>query len=277
MQVSVLTVLKELKDPHSRFKPYVDSWPKPGEVVHTCNFDPKYAPMFKSPHWEQQVRDWETHLQRLLSGDMDDSVEYTIREMVGNATVTLDDLKYACGIAFTRAVMSATRNRMLLVPVFDMANHKLECRHYLSEYQDGLMYFLAGEDIAEGQEICYGYGAMRDDYAVAHYGFLPELEDPPRLALVDHRGFNAESPYSHDEAPSEEAFTGTAEEMDAELKRLVAIYEGLMRTPNPLPTKPPGEDYMYDTMKGLESRRINALQYEMQRLAGLLQVNLDLS
>jgi hypothetical protein len=33
-------------------------------------------------------------------------------------------------------------------------------------------------------QVCYSYGKMRDDYAVVHYGFLPQLEDPPRLLLV---------------------------------------------------------------------------------------------
>ncbi|KXZ55873.1 hypothetical protein GPECTOR_2g1424 [Gonium pectorale] len=175
---------------------------------------------------------------------MDNSKEYTIREMVGNATVTLDDLKYACAIVNTRAVMRPGRNRMLLVPVFDMANHRPNCRHYLSEYRDDLVYFLAGEDVAEGQEICYGYGDMRDDYAVAHYGFLPALEGPPRLAMVDRRDLDPKSRYSDDYASNDEEFTGTTEEIEAELKRLVGIYKELRSTPDPLPPKPPGEDYV---------------------------------
>lgn len=42
-------------------------------------------------------------------------------------------------------------------------------------------------------QICYCYGAtIRDDYAVMHYGFLPALEDPPRLLMariVSHEGY----------------------------------------------------------------------------------------
>lgn len=49
---------------------------------------------------------------------------------------------------------------------------------------------------------------MRDDYSVAHYGFLPALEHPPRLCLVDHRDFKPDEAYSHDEAPSEAPYTG---------------------------------------------------------------------
>lgn len=57
-------------------------------------------------------------------------------------------------------------------------------------------------------QLCYSYGQLRDDYAVAHYGFLPALENPPRLSLVDHRDFKDGEQYSHDTPPSEEEFVG---------------------------------------------------------------------
>jgi hypothetical protein len=44
------------------------------------------------------MRDWDSHLKSLLDGELDADLEFTIKEMVGNAPVTLDDLKYACAI-----------------------------------------------------------------------------------------------------------------------------------------------------------------------------------
>ncbi|GLI58853.1 hypothetical protein VaNZ11_000619 [Volvox africanus] len=275
--VPTLTVLRELKDQNSRFKPYIDMWPKPDRIVNSCNMDLKYAPMWKSTYWEKNVRDWESHLHALLNGDLDADLEYTIREVVGNDPVTLDDLKYACAISSTRYVSSLRRRRLLMAPIFDLANHERNCTSTLSTYEGGnYLYFLAGQDINAGDEICYSYGSLRDDYAVAHYGFLPALEDPPRLSLVDLPGYDPNTPYSHDDAPSEEPFDGTPEELQAEMARLKGIYDEIKSTPDSLPPKAKGEDYVYDMMKSLEERRLNSLSYEIQRIAGLLNVKAEL-
>jgi hypothetical protein len=37
--------------PCSRFRPYIDMWPKPTEVVNSCNIELKYAPMWKNEYW----------------------------------------------------------------------------------------------------------------------------------------------------------------------------------------------------------------------------------
>ncbi|PNH09942.1 hypothetical protein TSOC_003417 [Tetrabaena socialis] len=294
--VPTLTVLRELKDPHSRFKPYVDMWPKPDGLLNSCNLPEKYIGMWKSAHWEKNQKDWLyylTALHEVRAGMLctsDSSIlsilsilliaahtQYTIEEMVGNATVTLDDLKYCCAISSTRYVSTARRRRLLMAPIFDLANHERECLHTISSYETAdFLHVVAGEDVEEGQEICYSYGSLRDDYAVAHYGFLPALEDPPRLALVDHWQFDPESPYSHDDPPSEEPFEGTPEEMAAELARLRDIYTKLVKTPDTLPPTPKGQDYMYDLLKALEARRLNALSYEITRLSNVLEVKRDL-
>ncbi|EFJ50972.1 hypothetical protein VOLCADRAFT_103616 [Volvox carteri f. nagariensis] len=275
--VPTLTVLRELKDPHSRFKPYVDMWPKPDELVNSCNMDLKYAPMWKSAYWEKNMRDWDLHLRALLAGELDADLEYTIKEMVGNAEVTLDDLKYACAISSTRYVSSLRRRRLLMAPIFDLANHWRNCSSSLSAYETGdFLYFMAGENINAGDEVCYSYGSLRDDYAVAHYGFLPDLEDPPRLALVDTPDYNPNKPYSHDEPPSEEPFDGTPAELRAEMERLQLIYNEIKATPDVLPPTPKGQDYVYDLLKALEERRLNALAYEIRRIAGLLNVKAEL-
>ncbi len=39
-------------------------------------------------------------------------------------------------------------------------------------------------------QICSNYiWHMRDDYALSHYGFVPDQETPPRLLMVDHHLF----------------------------------------------------------------------------------------
>ncbi len=69
---------------------------------------------------------------------------------------------------------------------------------------------------------------------------------------------------------------GTPEELDAELARLKAIYEKLKATPDALPPSPPGQDYIYDSLKELERRRLVALEYEISRISDVLQRNMEL-
>lgn len=275
--VPTMTVLRELKDPHSRFKPYVDVFPSPSEVLNSCNMDRKYIPMWKSEYWEKNVAEWLDYLDALLLGKLNPDIEVTIQEAVGNATVTIQDLQYACAISSTRYVSATRRKRLIMVPVYDMANHKLECPHHINEYEASDFFrLIAGADVKEGEEICYSYGTLRDDYALSHYGFLPDVEDPPRLALVDHPDFKPEAQYDHDDAPGEEEFDGTPEESAAELARLKAIYDKLKATPDLLPPQPPGQDYTYDMLKELERRRLVSLAYEITRLSEVLELKVEL-
>ncbi|GFR46874.1 hypothetical protein Agub_g8515 [Astrephomene gubernaculifera] len=270
--VPTLTVLREWKDPHSRFKPYIDTWPGPDAVLNSCNMAAKYAPMWKNEHWEKTALEWDSFLLSLHNGSMNVDLEYTVKEVVGNQPVSLEDLRYACAISSTRYVSTTRRKRLLMAPVFDLANHERDCDNMLSTYEgEDFLYFIAAKDLQPGDEICYSYGALRDDYAVAHYGFLPRLEDPPRLSLVDHRDFKPDVPYSHDEPPSEEPFVGTPEELRAELQRLRSIRNHITGTPDALPPQPRGQDPIYDLLKDLEARRLNAIDYEMARIEGLLR------
>lgn len=275
LAVSTLTVLRELKDPHTRFAPYLDVFDK--GVLNWCNMAPKYFPMWKADYWERTLPSWQAYMGRFHQGAINADLEITIEEAVGNATVTLDDLKYACAVASTRYVTAPNRPRLVMVPIFDLCNHKLHCDHFLRSSPRGhSLEMVAGKDMQPGDEVCYSYGPMRDDYSVAYYGFLPDLESPPRLALVDHRAFDPEDKYSHDDAPAEEPFVGTPAELRAELARLKGIYSKLKATPDALPQQPKGQDYVYDLLKELEGRRLAALRYEMGRISGLLNIKAEL-
>ncbi len=47
-------ILAELKNPHSRFKPYMDIMPAPNEVLCLCNLPEAYEPMIPRGHWVSQ-------------------------------------------------------------------------------------------------------------------------------------------------------------------------------------------------------------------------------
>jgi hypothetical protein len=69
---------------------------------------------------------------------------------------------------------------------------------------------------------------------------------------------------------------GTPEESKAELARLEAIYAKVKATPDALPPQPPGQDYVYDSLKELERRRLAALEHEITRLSSLLHLKVEL-
>eukprot|EP00386_Alphamonas_edax_P007648 GDKI01025455.1.p1 GENE.GDKI01025455.1~~GDKI01025455.1.p1 ORF type:complete len:362 (+),score=121.69 GDKI01025455.1:210-1295(+) len=261
---STLRMLRELKlKDKSRFWPYIDSLPGPNEVLHSCNIDPHYLPMYKNDQLESSPRMLQDHLATLLSNDMSQLLHepLLLHEAVGNETVTLDDLKYACALTNTRSV--GGRNRVLMVPVYDMANHRHDCTNHIEVYTQSVganLVILAGSDLKPGDEICNHYGIHHDDYAVAHYGFLPPTHTPPKLAQVDER-----QPPLPDSA--------THLELQAELARLQAVLTDINSRPDtvtPRTHTPGGVDYVYATMKQLEQRRRDAIQHEMNRIRKLV-------
>lgn len=55
----------------------------------------------------------------------------------------------------TRYVSTHRRRRLLMVPLFDMANHARECPHHISGYEQGdWFHLIAGEDLEAGDEVC---------------------------------------------------------------------------------------------------------------------------
>ncbi len=54
----------------------------------------------------------------------------------------------------TRYVSTNRRRRLLMVPLFDMANHARECPHHISGYDQGdWFHLIAGEDVEAGEEV----------------------------------------------------------------------------------------------------------------------------
>eukprot|EP00798_Chlamydomonas_sp_ICE-L_P000387 gene387-1782_t len=112
------TMLRELKDPHSRFRSAMDMLPKPHEVLNACNFPDEYLPLMTE--WMvSQIKSRQSHFEPMLDGSARSTMEFTIPEVMGTTKVTVDDLN-----------------------------------------------------------------------ALLNYGFLPDLEDPPRLLLQDHHLFD---------------------------------------------------------------------------------------
>ncbi|KAL6765654.1 hypothetical protein V8C86DRAFT_506327 [Haematococcus lacustris] len=272
-----LVVLRELRHPASPYRPYLDIFPKPHELVTACNLDPKYLPLLP-PQLVAQVRSWQGYLAEALRGSNNLQLEYTVAEVLGgsgsNASLTLDELKYGCAVSSTRYVSSLERKRLMMFPVFDLLNHRQHCPHTLAQYDEGdEMQLVAGEDVEAGEELCYNYGSMRDDYSVMHYGFVPELQDPPRLLEIDHHQYNASK--SNQAELSEERFSGTVAELRAELTRqrgtltaLAKVEEEQASSTGRLPT---GQDPVYEMLLELQGRRLNALRYEVQRLEAYLR------
>lgn len=271
-----LSVLRELLHPQSRFKPYLDILPRKGDAINACNLDPSVFPLLESEHWTKFIQSWQSFLERAFAGEANAELEYTIEEVLGNVTgkITLEDLKHACALSSTRYVGSGSRNRLLLVPIYDMANHHRDCKHRLLPLDDGneLAQFVAGHDLALGDEICNVYSLdMRDDYGVLHYGFLPAKEDPPRLLLIDHHQFN---PSLQHQYIYEDRFEGTTPEaIKAEVDRLKAIqatlvaYDKEAYKAKSRPKK--GTSAVTDMLLELQARRRAAVDYEIKRLQGL--------
>ncbi|KAL6755639.1 hypothetical protein V8C86DRAFT_2672399 [Haematococcus lacustris] len=197
------------------------------------------------------VQGWQGHMEAALNGEVNLHLEYTPREVLGNinGSLTLDDLKYACALSSTRYVSTNARQRLMMFPLFDLMNHQHQCLHFLSNYDEAdEEQVIAGKDVEAGEELCYGYGTMRDDYAVMHYGFLPDLEDPPRLLEV-----------------------GTEAELQAELSRQQTTLKTLQEEEDTDSRVVKGQDPVYDVLKELQWRRRNALRYEIKRLQEALQ------
>ncbi len=57
----------------------------------------------------------------------------------------------------TRYLATGTRARMIMVPIFDMANHRPDCPHSVSIYDDATeLHMVAGRDVEAGEEVREG-------------------------------------------------------------------------------------------------------------------------
>ncbi|MEW5297258.1 MAG: hypothetical protein WDW36_000481 [Sanguina aurantia] len=188
-----LHLLRELHSPGTRFKPYLDILPSQGEAVSGCNLPPSYIPMLQSPFWESTVTRWQEELARVWEGRVDATYSFILREAIGTESITFEHLQHVCALASSRYITGDPRPVGIMVPIFDMINHARNCTNYIASYEllDGFFQLKAGMDIQEGQQVCYHYGDLRDDYALVHYGFTVggEAGVAGPLCSVDHPDF----------------------------------------------------------------------------------------
>lgn len=266
-----IIALRELYDPHSRFKPWINVLPRRGEVVNLCNVDKKYLHLLDSEYWQRQINNTQNYLEAVINGSANHELEMTIKEAVGSARVTLEDLQWACAVASTRYVTVELRRRLVILPIFDMENHIRTCPHTTTALDGGdSISIIAGKDVVKGEELCYAYSdTMRDDYCVVNYGFLPEIEEPARLFTIDHPQFNPD--VDSQSEFTEELFDGTTSELSEEIKRLESISDRLASLDAVRPPGPkPGVDKVYDLYASLAQRRRQVLKLETQRLKAKL-------
>jgi hypothetical protein len=69
---------------------------------------------------------------------------------------------------------------------------------------------------------------------------------------------------------------GTPEELKTEMERMTTIYKKIKSTPDPFPAPPKGSDPVFDLLKALEARRLDALEWHIKRIAGMLNVHAEL-
>eukprot|EP00798_Chlamydomonas_sp_ICE-L_P000386 gene386-1781_t len=215
--LNVLMVLREMYTPGSRFQTYFDYMPKKGEINNLCTFNEEYLPMM-SFFMAKHVTTVQSYMRSVLNMEVQEQLEYTISEVIGNINITFEYLQYVCALTSTRYVASHERERLLLVPIYDLGNHHRTCPTLLTEYdRANEISMVAGEDLQPGDEIfinysedvradniflhygflpkiCNNYGDdLRADHTFLHYGFLPEVEDPPLLLAEDHHLFDEET------------------------------------------------------------------------------------
>lgn len=57
----------------------------------------------------------------------------------------------------TRYVSAARRKRLIMAPVYDMANHERDCPHTINPYEDSTyLHIIAGKDVKAGEEVREG-------------------------------------------------------------------------------------------------------------------------
>lgn len=59
-----------------------------------------------------------------------------------------------CAQSSTRYVSAARRKRLIMAPIYDMANHERECPHTINPYEDSTyLHIIAGRDVEAGEEV----------------------------------------------------------------------------------------------------------------------------
>jgi hypothetical protein len=135
-----------------------DSWP---DSILNALDDPSFEiEISETRHWRHEK--WEKH-----SGSLSDRSTF------------LEALDLVC----SRTVRSG--NELMLVPLFDMANHASEAEGGGYHVRDGNdICLVVGERGARcGSEVTLNYGDRRDEDWLLHYGFLPERNTAGSIVL----------------------------------------------------------------------------------------------
>lgn len=268
----ILHFIHQLTQKPSDHRHYFDTLPGHKEVLNACNLPLKYIPMLENTFLEYYVNATQYMVQRLFAGFDDHLYGSSLKEASNGLPLSLRDVRYAASLVLSRHVqVGAPDPSPAMVPVFDLINHRRGCTHFLQVTADeSMLDLIAGEDVEEGEEVCYEYGDMRDDYALTRYGFLPPMGSAPRLSMVDHYDFN---PADMDKELSDLPFRGTATEVEGEITRLTDILNHLVRLDQNKTERDQQHvsDPIYQMFREYQKRRRFALWLEINRLQEALE------
>lgn len=261
--VVVLSLLREMTSTCSRFAPYLKVLPKANEVLDWYSLPLEYAPMLQSRYLESQVKAAHRDISKLYNGS--DFAGYTLKETIGNVDISFHNVQYAASLAFTRLFNHDERQRLLMIPLADMANHMPDCDNWYTYKDSKTIKLMAGHHYKAGDEVCYYYGALRPDIAMIKYGYLIETT-PPTLYTIDHHKFGVVADYRDIEL--DDAFTANSvDEYEAEYQRLQRLLDRLEAGAETLRVEPiMDHDYEYKVLLKYQRLRLEAIRHEMQRI-----------
>lgn len=81
----------------------------------------------------------------------------------------------------TRYVSAARRKRLIMAPVYDMANHERDCPHTINPYEDSTyLHIIAGKDVKAGEEVREGQHECKQAWGLIRgllccYMWTPDL------------------------------------------------------------------------------------------------------
>lgn len=264
-----LHLQRELNNPHSSFRPYLDILPSEADLDSSYEtFPPDYLPLLESSALVRYTVDMNA-FQSAYWG------EHGLSLMQEN--ITLNKLKYASALVTQRYL--AYDGETYMVPLLDLANHQNSCPHWhKSDSCPGnpsqrCIIWKAGGEVQRGEEVCNQYGYMTNDEALLQYGFiLPD--EPPDVFLADTAGFTYERMSQSKALVKPPEFTGTPEELQQEFERLqisLTYFEHFNSLADSWPVSSQDKSgKLLGLLKAWRLERQRALRVEIARLEGLL-------
>lgn len=273
----------------SRLAPWLDALPMLRAVGHTTNmynFPLEYLPLIKCKHMERLIA---SHLLNTAKYWEDNEAQLKAEG------ISFEQLQAALVTKSTRSftVFQGGASTSIMIPLQDFANHYDNCSNYWdfgrcdtvpeAVAEDGgplpvrdfsgesdpdrlCVFWRAGREILEGEELCYKYKTLSPDMAMFQFGFiLPD--DPPAMSLVDLEPFPDDQ---FSKGAETRAFDGTTQQLKAErwrvkqrIKELEALAEEEAAM-KPAPSDPTGA--VLGMLKILRQQRLAALRNEAKAL-----------